>query len=80
LSYADDDRKRHAWSATNPGNAAIREELFAAVSQWIPEHGRILDAGRGTGWLLSRLAEGGVPTRRLAGLELIPASAAAASA
>jgi SAM-dependent methyltransferase len=70
-AYAAQPGKRRAWSATNPGNRAIRAEVVAAITPWIPPHGRILDAGCGSGWFLAELAGHGVATRRLAGVDVL---------
>src|SRR5688500_6591882 len=59
-TYASDRRTQQRWSAENPGNLAIRDEVLAAVSRRLPKEGRILDAGCGSGWLLTRLARSDV--------------------
>ena len=68
-------RKRRAWDARNPGNAALREEVArAALSAVEPElrGGReLLDAGCGMGWWLRRLGAAGVARERLHGIELL---------
>jgi SAM-dependent methyltransferase len=68
------------WSADNPGNQAIRDEVAAAMLQLVPCEGELLDAGCGMGWWLARLLAAGVPGERLQGLELDPRRAAGAAA
>jgi SAM-dependent methyltransferase len=73
--YRDDERRRRAWSAENPGNAAMREEVLRALRELAPEllrgEGRVLDAGCGGGWWLERLAADGVSPGRLVGVDLL---------
>ena len=75
-------RRRRAWDAANPGNAAIREELAAALLEAaepaLRDGRELLDAGCGTGWWLERLLGAGVPAGRLHGLDLDPVRAEAA--
>ena len=75
-------RRRRAWDAGNPGNAAIREELAAALLQASSPALRgsreLLDAGCGTGWWLERLLAAGIQPERLHGLERDPARVTAA--
>jgi SAM-dependent methyltransferase len=81
--YRDDPRRRRAWSADNPGNAAIRDELARATLAVLAERdleGLLLDAGCGTGWWLGRLLDEGIPGARLVGVELLPERAEAAAA
>src|SRR4051812_26994059 len=78
--YQADARKRRAWSAENPGNRAIRDELVAALGPWLPRSGDVLDAGCGRGWMLARLLAAGVPGARLHGLDALPARVEAAQA
>ena len=81
--YRADPARRRAWSADNPGNAAIRDELARATLAALAEHdsgGLLLDAGCGTGWWLERLLAEGIPASRLSGVELLPERARAASA
>jgi SAM-dependent methyltransferase len=72
------------WSARNPGNRAIREELaVAALAAAAPiaagPPGRaFLDAGCGTGWFLERLAAEGAED--LHGVDLLTERVAAAAA
>jgi ubiquinone/menaquinone biosynthesis C-methylase UbiE len=56
--YRGDERKQRAWSATDPGNRAIRDEVTAALLARLPA-GPLLDVGCGTGWWLRRLADTG---------------------
>jgi ubiquinone/menaquinone biosynthesis C-methylase UbiE len=67
-------RQRRAWSATNPGNQAIRAELLELVLDRAAPHlagdAPVLDVGCGTGWLLAALAENGIAAERLHGIEL----------
>ena len=80
--YSADPRRRRAWDALNPGNAAIREELVQAMLGLVPDliggEGVLLDAGCGTGWWLECLLGEGVSTERLAGVELLGARVRAA--
>ena len=71
--------KRRAWSAENPGNRRIREELVAAIAERVswPPSGSVLDAGCGTGWWLERLAAEGVPHQRLYGVDILEERVAA---
>src|SRR4051794_19036444 len=78
--YQADARKQRAWSAENPGNRAIRDEVVAALRPWLPPAGDVLDAGCGSGWLLARLAAAGVAPARLHGLDALPARVEAATA
>ena len=76
-------RRRQAWDAANPGNAAIREELAAALVEAaapvLRDGGELLDAGCGTGWWLERLLADGVAPERVHGLERDPGRVAAAA-
>jgi SAM-dependent methyltransferase len=76
--------RRRAWDAANPGNAAIREELAAALldaaAPALLGGSELLDAGCGTGWWLQRLLAAGAAAERLHGLERDPARVAAARA
>jgi SAM-dependent methyltransferase len=81
--YREDPDRRRVWSAGNPGNAAIREELARAALGVLAQRdvgGLLLDAGCGTGWWLERLLVAGVPGSRLVGVELLPERARAAAA
>ncbi len=80
--YAGDPRRRRSWDASNPGNAAIRDELARATLAALAEQdpgGLLLDAGCGSGWWLARLSAEGIPARRLVGVELLPDRASAAA-
>jgi SAM-dependent methyltransferase len=68
------------WRADNPGNAAIRDEVAAAMLPLVPPSGEILDAGCGNGWWLARLRDAGVAPKRLHGIELLEARARHAAA
>src|SRR6185503_1527002 len=74
--YARSGRRRRAWAAGNPGNAAIRAELLQACWELIgpdmARGGELLDAGCGTGFWLGSLAESGVPPERLHGIDVLP--------
>ncbi len=73
--YRRDSRRRRAWSATNTGNVAMREEVLRALLELVPGPlaggGLVLDAGCGTGWWLARLAREGVAAERLMGVDLL---------
>jgi ubiquinone/menaquinone biosynthesis C-methylase UbiE len=81
-AYAEDPVKRRAWSATNPGNLAIRDELEQAVGRdagaQLEAAGAVLDVGCGSGWWLARLADAPRVGATLYGVELLPERAAAA--
>ena len=74
--YGRSRRKRRAWAADNPGNAAIRGEVLAHLLRLaapeIAEDGDILDAGCGNGWWLRALAESGLKPERLYGIDIQP--------
>jgi ubiquinone/menaquinone biosynthesis C-methylase UbiE len=70
-AYSADPGKRRAWDIANPGNAAIRDEVAAAMLPLVPEQGALLDAGCGNGWWLERLVAAGVAPARLHGVELL---------
>lgn len=80
--YSRSPRKRRAWAADNPGNAAIRRELRAELLRLAAAElrgpGKILDLGCGTGWWLRSLAEAGVDPARLWGIDEQPARVEAA--
>ena len=70
--YATSGRKRRAWSASNPGNAAIRAELLERALRHVPPPpGRVLDSGCGGGWWLRMLAANGIDPKRLAGIDAL---------
>jgi ubiquinone/menaquinone biosynthesis C-methylase UbiE len=71
--YAGDAGKQMAWSAINPGNAAIRAEIAARIVKDLPAAPRVLDIGCGGGWWLGLLQMRGVPPNRLHGVDLIAA-------
>src|SRR5919106_5101025 len=68
-SYGRSSRKRRAWAADNPGNAAMRAEVLAHLLRLVrPEiagSGEILDDGCGRGWLLRALVEAGAAAGRV---------------
>ncbi len=72
--YTTSARKRRSWSADNPGNVAIREELAAALldvaSGPLATAAPMLDVGCGNGWWLWRLAAAGAAPERLYGVDL----------
>jgi SAM-dependent methyltransferase len=80
--YRADRRRQRAWSAGNVGNAAMREEVLRTLLELEPRalagDGLVLDAGCGTGWWLECLAQHGVATSRLVGVDLLVARARAA--
>jgi SAM-dependent methyltransferase len=80
--YAESQRRRRQWAASNPGNAAIRAELLEAVVELaavpLRGDGAVLDVGCGSGRLLAELAARGVDPRRLHGVDLIEARVDAA--
>ncbi len=79
--YGSSARKRRAWDAANPGNAAIRDQLAdTALAAIGGAEGDLLDAGCGTGWWLARLRASGVAAERLHGLDVLAARAEAAAA
>jgi ubiquinone/menaquinone biosynthesis C-methylase UbiE len=73
--YGRSARRAKAWSAANPGNRLIREEIVAAVAAGVGDlaapAGDVLDIGCGSGWWLRRLVELGVSQRRLHGADLL---------
>jgi ubiquinone/menaquinone biosynthesis C-methylase UbiE len=81
-SYGRSRRKRRAWAADNPGNAAIRAELLAHLLRLagpqIGGRGPILDDGCGNGWWLRSLVEAGVEPERLYGIDIQPERVAGA--
>jgi ubiquinone/menaquinone biosynthesis C-methylase UbiE len=80
--YGRSRRKRRAWAADNPGNAAIRGEVLAHLLRLAgPElsgGGAILDDGCGRGWWLRALVEAGVEPGRLRGIDIQPERVAGA--
>jgi ubiquinone/menaquinone biosynthesis C-methylase UbiE len=80
--YARSRRKRRAWAADNPGNAAIRGELLDHLLRLagpeIAGSGGILDVGCGRGWWLRALIEAGVEPGRLQGIDIQPERVTAA--
>lgn len=74
--YRASTRKQRAWSADNPGNAAIRAELvetvFALAGPALRAAEEILDVGCGSGWWLEQLAERQDAHARLHGVEILP--------
>src|SRR4051794_20264560 len=82
-AYGRDPRKAGAWAAANPGNAAMRAELwdaFVALAGPRLMGGEILDVGCGRGFWLREIAAAGASAERLHGAELIPERVAAAQA
>jgi SAM-dependent methyltransferase len=73
--YRQSTGKRRSWAADNPGNVAIRAELFTNIldlaAAQLDGNGKILDVGCGGGWLLDRLASHGVAQKRLHGVDLL---------
>jgi SAM-dependent methyltransferase len=73
--YARSGRKRRAWAAGNPGNAAIRTELrelaLRRAAGQLDGEGAIVDLGCGGGWWLRELLDAGVPPERLHGVDLL---------
>jgi SAM-dependent methyltransferase len=73
--YARSERKRRAWAAGNPGNAAIRAELAELALRRAARHldrdGAIVDLGCGGGWWLGELVQAGVAPERLHGVDLL---------
>jgi glycosyltransferase involved in cell wall biosynthesis/SAM-dependent methyltransferase len=80
--YRASARKRHSWSADNPGNLAIRAELFerawAVAGGELGRADAVLDIGCGTGWWLAALAAEPRAHADLYGVELLSARADAA--
>jgi ubiquinone/menaquinone biosynthesis C-methylase UbiE len=80
--YGSSARRGRAWSAENPGNRLIRDEIVTAVRDAAPELARppgdILDIGCGSGWWLRELAGSGIDPWRLYGLDLLEARVQAA--
>ncbi len=80
-AYGRSPRRRRAWSAVNPGNRAIRDELFDAITEragpLLSAGAEVLDIGCGTGWLLERLGPD-VAAGRLFGVELLAVRVSAA--
>jgi SAM-dependent methyltransferase len=80
-SYRRSERKVRAWRAENPGNLAIRAELWRAMRQAASRpllaEGDVLDAGCGNGFWLRRLLQDGVAPTRLHGVDLLPERLAA---
>ena len=73
--YASSAGKRRSWSADNPGNLAIRQELVSAVWQLaggaLAGADEVLDVGCGTGWWLAQLAEEGTVHAHLHGVDIL---------
>jgi ubiquinone/menaquinone biosynthesis C-methylase UbiE len=72
--YRADESKQRAWSAGDPGNLAIRDEVATAAVREL-EHapaGDVLDVGCGTGWWLRHLAAHGRPAASLHGIDIQP--------
>jgi glycosyltransferase involved in cell wall biosynthesis len=72
--YAANRSKQRSWASGNPGNAAIRDELAAAVDAVAGAELRaaeaVLDVGCGTGWWLERLSA--MTRASLFGLDVLP--------
>lgn len=75
-------RKARAWSAANPGNRAIRDELADRLLARLPAspdgRAEALDVGCGGGWWLARLRAAGWDAGRLHGVDLLAARVEAA--
>jgi SAM-dependent methyltransferase len=82
--YRRSPRRRRAWAAENPGNVAMREELFervrAVAAAELAGEAPILDAGCGGGYWLSRIADAGVAPSRLHGVDILAERVASARA
>jgi len=82
--HAKSPGKQRAWSATNPGNAAIRAELvgaaFALADPELRGARDVLDVGCGSGWWLEQLAGDDRVTASLHGVELLSERGASARA
>jgi ubiquinone/menaquinone biosynthesis C-methylase UbiE len=78
--YRRSERRARAWSAENPGNRLIREEVAAVVRERAGAlgSGAVLDVGCGSGWWLRDLARSGVSANRLHGVDLLPSRLEAA--
>lgn len=83
--YADDPRRRRAWSGENRGNRRIVGTMYERVEREIRRAGlwpgdvrTLLDIGCGHGHLLRHLADRGAPPDALLGLDVLPARVAAA--
>jgi SAM-dependent methyltransferase len=74
-NYARSRSRRRKWSADNPGNIAIRDELFdelrAAAPEAVHGQGRVLDVGCGRGYWLGRMLADGVAASRLHGIDVM---------
>lgn len=72
--YAASRRKRRAWDASNPGNAAMRSELSKRLWESAGQQlslGTVLDVGCGNGWLLRELAQRRGGSQHLHGVDLL---------
>jgi ubiquinone/menaquinone biosynthesis C-methylase UbiE len=73
--YRRSARRRRAWAADNPGNVAIRDELFdrlrVVTADALGGEGPILDVGCGGGYWLRRLIANGVSPARLHGVDIL---------
>jgi ubiquinone/menaquinone biosynthesis C-methylase UbiE len=82
--YAASPARRRRWSAADPGNIAIRDELVAAVWRLAgPElagASAVLDVGCGGGWWLARLAADARCHADLHGVDMLAGRVAAARA
>jgi SAM-dependent methyltransferase len=74
-TYGASPGRQRRWSASNAGNALIREQLLDRVLELTGTQraagAQVLDIGCGRGWWLGRLADSGVDPVLLHGVDLI---------